>query len=491
MWVSVQSRSPRAGFVCLVLAVTLPMTMLLWPDSGTPSAGRSPNIVVIYTDDQEEGGLEYMPKVRRLLVDRGTRFTNSLVTTSLCCPSRVSFLTGKYAHNHRVLSNLPPRGGWRKFRRSAGRSLPVWLQRAGYRTAWIGKYLNGYRGTSNRVPPGWNRWFGQVGTSVFDYRLNQNGRLVHYGSKPTDYRTDVYSRLSNRVVRGFAERDSPFFLVVSTGVPHTEHGADVPPGSNPRPAPRHDGVLADLGLPGKPNFNEQDVSDKPPNVASLPLLDRADVDVIEERYRSRLESMLAVDDLVASLVSTLSAIGELDRTIIVFTSDNGYFFGEHRIANDKRQVYEESIRVPLVIRGPGVPAGDVRTGIAANVDLAPTFLDIARARRPRRKRLDGHSLWPLLEWEARRGRRALLIEYFRSREAPRAATYRAVRTNRYVFARYRNGFRELYDLAADPYQLQNVASESTYASARRSLAAALSKLRDCDGRACRVSLRTP
>ncbi len=365
------------------------------------------------------------------------------------------------------------------------------MHRAGYRTAWIGKYLNGYQKTPRVVPPGWDRWYGQLGTRVFGYRLNQNGRRVSYGSQPRDYRTDVYRRKANRVVRSFAEQPDPFLLVVSTGVPHAEIGIDLPPDSNPRPAPRHVGAFSDLPLPTPPSFNEADVSDKPPNVAGRPPLDDAAIETIEGRYRTRLESMLAVDELVAALVRTLRAAGELQRTVIVYTSDNGYFFGEHRIPIDKRWVYEESIRVPLVVRGPGIPKHETVDQIAANIDLAPTFLDLAGAGKPRRRRLDGRSLAPVLDGRPVGRERSLILEYYRSEDGPAAPAYQGLRTSRYVFVRYRDGFRELYDLASDPYELENVAADPTYAAARSSLSTALTALSDCQGRACRKRVDVP
>ena len=462
------------------------MVALLWTGDGASGVeGARPNIVVIYTDDQDAGSLEFMPSVQQQLVARGTSFANSFVTTPLCCPSRASFLTGRYAHNHGVRTNLPPRGGWQKFRPRARRSLSVWLNRVGYRTAWIGKYLNGYQKTRRVIPPGWDRWFGQIGARLFDYTLNQDGRIVHYGSEASDYQTDVYSRIANRIALRFAERRDPFLMVVSTGALHTEHGVELPATGNPRPAPRHVGARSDAELPDKPSFNEADVSDKPPHVARLPLLAPAAINTIEGRYRTRLESLLAVDELVASLVETLEASGELDNTVIVFTSDNGYFFGEHRIPIDKRQVYEESIRVPLVIRGPGVSEDATSDAIAANIDLAPTFLALAEAERPRRRKLDGRSLLPQIDVGSDAKDRPLLVEYFRSREAHNAASYRAVRTERYLFARYANGFRELYDLAEDPFQLDNVASAPAYRTLRRSLSSDLRQLTDCAGRSCR------
>src|SRR6185295_3094787 len=269
---------------------------------------------------------------------------------------------------------------------------PVALQDAGYRTGYIGKYLNGYGipdygglrspGIRRYIPPGWNRWYVPVDHTEYDmygYRLNENGRLRTYGTAPRDYQTDVYARKAQAFVRASASQPQPFFLTVAPLAPHLENPIAPGPrerGRNPRPALRDLGRFARRPLPRPPSFNERKISDKPSFVRNTPRLSNSEIRQLRLEYHSRLESLLAVDDLVRGLVHQLRATGELDNTYIVFTSDNGFMLGQHR-RHGKLSVYEESVRVPLIIRGPGLPARQVRSQLTANIDLAPTILDAA------------------------------------------------------------------------------------------------------------------
>jgi N-acetylglucosamine-6-sulfatase len=455
-----------------------------------------PNVVVIMTDDQDQALVRVMKTVQRTLVARGVSFSNSYATTPECCPSRVSFETGQYAHNHGVPTRHPPRGGYQGFAAQPAlieNALPVALQDAGYRTGYIGKYLNGYGipnyggvrspGIRRYVPPGWDRWHVPVDHTeyrMYGYRLNENGKLRRYGTAPSDYQTDVYARKAQAFVRNSASQPRPFFLTVAPLAPHLESPNVAGPrerGRDPRPPPRDLGRFARRPLPRPPSFNESNLSDKPSFVRNTPRLSRTEISQLRNTYRSRLESLLAVDDLVRGLVHQLRAAGELDNTYIVFTSDNGFMLGEHR-KQGKHAVYEESVRVPLIVRGPGLPAGQVRSQLAANIDLAPTILDAAGA--PPRLKMDGISLLPAARDPASGGTRSLVLEYLAGRDG-----YSAVRTTEgFLYAEHLNGERELYDLKTDPYELHNLAGEPAKADLEADLAQRLAALRDCAGSAC-------
>ena len=444
-----------------------------------------PNVLVIMTDDQTVESLRVMANVKTLLADQGATFDNSFASFSLCCPSRATFLTGQYAHNHGVMGNAPPEGGYAKL--DSSNTLPVWLQRAGYHTVHVGKYLNGYPGPNRtHVPPGWTEWYGSIDPSTyqfFDYTLNENGRLVRYGSDPASYQADVYSRKAVDAIRRLAPAAPPFFLSVAFLAPHSggPRESDDPRNfATPVPAPRHRNRYGSEPLPQPASFNEADVSDKPAGIRSRPLLGAQQIANVTENYRQRLESLLAVDEAVASMVTALRETGELDRTLIVFTADNGFFHGEHRVPSGKVLLYEPSIRVPLIIRGPGIPPGQHVTELAANVDLAPTI--VAATGAPALRVMDGRSLLPLAKDPGRRTGRDILIE--RGPGGNNQQIFTALRTTRYLYAEYSNGDRELYDLAADPHQLTSLHAQPAFQALRTLLAERLARLRTCTGAAC-------
>ena len=444
------------------------------------AAGPQPNIVLVLTDDQTLESLRVMPETQRLIGDEGTTFTNAFISYPLCCPSRATLLTGQYAHNHGVRGNNPPHGGAGAL--DARETLPVWLQRAGYYTAHVGKYLNGYgQVVPPAVPPGWSRWLALVDPSTysyFDYTLSDDGHLVHYGHDEADYQTDVLAAAAEQVIRDRAGR-GPFYLSVAPIAPHLESSDAANKGVAPRPAPRHAGRFADEPLPPKASFDEADVADKPASVRRLPRLKPAAQANILHTYRAQLETLLAADEMVARLVAALAETGELDRTLFVFTSDNGFFHGEHRIRDGKFLPYEESIRVPLLIRGAGFPAGATADQLVANIDLAPTFLAAAGASAGRV--LDGLPLQQLAA-NPRAGRdRALLLEALEGNRA----TYAAVRTERWVWIEYDDGSRELYDLEQDPLELRSRHAAKAFKGIREDLAEKLAALRHCAGATCR------
>jgi arylsulfatase A-like enzyme len=437
-----------------------------------------PNVIVIETDDQDQASLSFMEKTTRLIGDAGATFTNSLVSFPLCCPSRSTFLTGQYAHNHHITSNDPPTGGYQVFENL--NALPVWLQGAGYYTVQVGRYLNHYgRQDPTEIPPGWSEWHATVDPSTYryyGYTINHQGTLVYYGDQPQDYQTDVLTGVATEVIRRRAAKPIPFFMWLTPMAPHTAgpREPDDPPGfPSTVPGPNYKGLFFDEPLPRDPSFDEGDISDKPAEVRRRRRLRLTDVSAIRSAYRQRLETLQSVDDMVEQVVRALQDSGELQETLIIFTSDNGYLQGQHRIRAGKVFLYEPSIRVPLLMRGPGVPRGVRVNQWASNVDLSPTILEATGALAGRVQ--DGRSLFPLLRDRTLEWGRELLLD---------AGSYQGVRTNRYVYAEHRSGEKELYDLATDPYELRNLWKVPSARPIWNALAGQLSRLRRCSGPSC-------
>jgi arylsulfatase A-like enzyme len=455
--------------------------------SAEPGQQTKPNVLVLLTDDQTIESMRVMSGVRAQLGASGTTFEQSFVSNPLCCPSRATLYTGQYAHNHGVIGNRAPEGGYGRLDKSEW--LPVWLQRAGYHTVHIGKFMNRYGIDSppTEVPPGWNEWYTSVDPSTYsftEYQLNENG-VVSWGD---GYSTDEYTERAVDAVERLAPSADPFFLSVAYLAPHSGRPAesDDPAGlATPMPAPRHRDAFAADALPLSPAFDEADVSDKPSFVRRLPRLSAERTAAIREMYQQELESLLAVDEGIVRVVDALRSAGELENTLIVFTSDNGFFHGEHRVPYGKVMVYEPSIRVPLVLRGPGVPAGERRRQLVTNADLAPTILEAAGAA-PAGRVPDGRSLFPLLRDRGLAWGRELLVE-----GAPgfRAVAYAALRNDRFVYAEHDNGERELYDLRRDPHQLENAIGLRRYAAVEARLAERLAALHACAGAGCRRAPR--
>ena len=462
-----------------------------------------PNVVVLMTDDQTVSDLRVMQRTRQLLGGRGIRFADSYVSYPVCCPSRATYLSGQYAHNHHVMGLYPPTGGYARFDRA--NSLPVWLESAGYATAHIGKYLNGYGSELPAdVPPGWTEWHGAVDQSTYQmwgYTLNDDGELHTYGSAfeqdPRLYQTDVFKRRAVSFIERRAPDRRPFFLSVAFVAPHHE----VPlvrahTGHLVRPAPRDAGALAAEPLLGSPAFAEASLADKPAFLQRRAPLDARSIAMIAARRRDRQESLLAVDDAVAAIVAALRRSGELEDTYILFTSDNGYMQGEHDVPSGKMLPYEPSTAVPLLVRGPGIPEHTVSHELVANVDLAPTILDAATARPG--KVVDGRSLLPFAREPRKRSRRPLLHEtggrgYVLARDEDlggaadirRVMSYQGIRTRRWLWVEYRDGARELYDRRADPYEVHSRHADPAYGLVRARLHRILRRLAACRGASCR------
>src|SRR5262245_24311959 len=470
---------------------------------GQPAAKR-PNIVVVLTDDATFADLQGMPKVKRTIAARGVSFSRAYISYPVCCPSRATYLTGQYAHNHHVMGLYPPTGGYGRFdKRNA---LPVWLHKAGYYTAHLGKFLNGYGDQEPAdVPPGWSEWHATVDYSTYrmwGYRINDNGRIRQYGEPfqedPRYYQTDVLTGKALRAIDNAG--DNPFYISINYLAPHHEDRAiQRRTGRLVRPAPRHRDAFSSSRLQRRPSFNERDVSDKPAFLQRrTPPLDRAAIARIRADQHSRQAALLAVDDGVGRIVDALRRRGQLDNTYIVVTSDNGYMQGEHRVRSGKMLPYEPSSQVPLVIRGPGLPADRTSGELVANTDLAPTLLEIAGATPG--KVVDGRSLLPFARHTGLRTRRPILHETGGARwvglkgqdEAPNAGrtlrrvmTYQAVRTRGWLYVHYRNGSTELYDLRRDPDEMRSLHADPRYSGTRRALRRELRRLVHCKGEVCR------
>jgi N-acetylglucosamine-6-sulfatase len=451
--------------------------------TGEVRAAR-PNIVFLLVDDLETGTLHHFPHISRHLVGEGASFDRLFVTNSWCCPSRASILRSQYVHSHTVLTNTAPEGGFDRFH-GAGlerSTIGTWMSDAGYRTALLGKFLNHYPGKAapaTHVPPGWDEW--AVPTrrlyEEYDYTLNENGRLVEYGWGERDYLADVLTRKATSFVGASAR---PFFLYLAPVAPHAPAN----------PARRHAGAFPGELAPRTPSFGQVDMSAEPQWMRALAPLSEEDAERVDERYRSRLRAMLGVDDMVGTLVETLRASGKLDDTYFFLVSDNGFHLGTHGLTQGKTTPFEEAIRVPAVVRGPGVRPGGTISGMASTVDLAPTFADLGGARTP--AFAEGRSLAPLLRGgQPATWRRNVLMEFTRPKNAASARqtpvpAYQALRTETHTYVSYETGERQLYDLRTDPHQLHNLAETADPALLGR-LRRRLETMRACTGAGCRAA----
>ena len=515
------------------------------PVGATTAASRSrPNIVFILTDDLDAASYDpaQFPALQDLMTTQGVTFSNFFVDDSLCCPSRASILRGQYVHNTRVLNNGAPAGGFEAFHHLGRESSTVatWLHARGYRTGLFGKYLNGYPDTvpPRYVPPGWDVWASPSGGNPYGeyrYELNENGKLVQYGHQPDDYLVDVLARHTVHFISQSAGK-RPFFAYVAPYVPHEPA----------TPAPRYADAFPGVRAPRPPSFDQAVFHDEPRWLSARPPLSPLVLAYIDTLYRRRLQDMLGVEDLLREVVATLQRTGQLANTYIFLGSDNGFHLGQHRLPPGKETAFDEDIRVPLVVRGPGVPRGTTVDQFAMNDDLAPTFAALGGARTP--SFVDGRSLVPLLRagpapsvW-----RQAAFVEHYGpsppslppvtrptttaqspsvflpgSSTAPRdpdddpgynragirgrrrlplsslnafgirVPSYDALRTSKYLYVEYFDGERQLYDLRRDPYELTNIVARAP-ASLRTALARQLAALERCHGRSCRrIEDRSP
>jgi arylsulfatase A-like enzyme len=495
--------------------------------------------VVIMADDMRVDDLRWMPRTRRLLGGQGVTWRNSFSPYPLCCPARASFLTGQYAHNHLVWSTRFPSG----FHAFDDRStLPVWLQDSGYETGFVGKYLNGYgihptydgRPSLRYVPPGWSDWRGAVdgmprdhplsgGTyRYFDTTVNVNGTLE---GNPGAYQTSMLTDHVAEMIDSFSGRTSPFFLYASYVAPH--HGGPRDPDDPPHQVRRSDGRWVEVRTPAVPAeardrfdhritrvpgyLRNEDVSEKPAFIRSLPAMSRRERSAILELTRQRADALYVLDQQVERITDELRASGELQDTLVVFTSDNGYLLGDHRVRQGKTLPYEPSLRVPLLMRGPGMPTGERRFAPVTSLDLVPTITALAGVTPP--EEVDGRSLLPVARRDqgwltgvvTETGSRRSLTgdEGGAGLGAPGPAVVDddderfslGLRTDRWLYVRHQSGDVELYDMAADEQQLVNLAYRGAYQRELRALRRQLERLQDCAGVECREplaeSLRVP
>lgn len=475
-------------------------------DATTASAPQpKPNVVLIQADDETLAALSRttMPNVERLLARPGTKFKDYIVPTPQCCPSRAALLTGEYGHNNGVTANNPGYGTLRR----PGNILPVWLRHAGYVTAHVGKYLNGYSKVTRptRAAPGWNRWQTFAGgPRYYDFDLASRQGFKHYGHGRHDYVTKVLAGYAERVIGRFLPRDRPLYLQVDEHAPHIDAGT-APCTHSATPAPRDVRDVKSIPFQRTPSFNERNVSDKPSFIRDLPRLDARGRAKTSKHYRCAIASLREVDRSVGDIYDAVDSAGELDSTIFVFISDNGYFFGEHRITHGKSLPYEEALRQPLIMRvpsfylgGAGAP-GSVKLP-TANIDLAPTIVDLAGACRKGDscRVMDGRSLVPLLEGHDAGFRdRDLLVEFNKLPLSEQGmCRYAGVRSRAAIYVRYADVVdrrtddcvptdqAELYDLARDPFELQNrypAGPGSPLHATQAELEQRLTELRDCAG----------
>jgi N-acetylglucosamine-6-sulfatase len=438
----------RRRSLALLIAAELVMFLSLAPPAGAqePSSDR-PSVLLIVTDDQRWDTMWAMPEVQRSLVAPGVTFANAFTTSSLCCPSRASILTGAYPHTTGVYTQGLPHGGFEAFDDSA--TIATELRRTGYRTGFFGKYLDSYQSDAlaGYVPPGWDRWVAFVHSQYFDYGLTVDGTIEDHGFAPDDYSTDVLAEEADAFIRS---SNGPILAVFAPAAPHEPA----------IPAAADEGLFADLPAWGPPAFDEADLSDKPPYVRNFRRLGTQRAVELEQLRRNQYRSLQAVDRSVARLLDALDDTGRLDDALVIFTSDNGLLWGEHRWLK-KEVPYEEAIRVPLVVRADAIATASSDEHLVANIDLAPTIADAADVAMPN---ADGASLVPLLRGETPPWRSALLIEHVRGTNP--IPTYCAVRTARQLFVVYETGERELYDLASDPAELENLAGTRPVLQAR-------------------------
>lgn len=482
-----------ASVVLVLAACTDGEAPALTPEQTTSAAGRpdgsgreQPNVVLFVTDDQTLDELAVMAQTRRLIGEAGTTFGQAIAQYPLCCPSRATLLTGQLAHNHGVLGNEEPWGGYGHF--DEAETLPLWLQDAGYRTAMVGKYLNGYPDPADpdgatHVPEGWTDWYVPV-VGPYQYRsftVNENGALAPRKQYQSAWTADTVTSL----VREYADGDAPFFVWSGFLAPHVggPQEPDDPTGEGrigtPAVEDRYRNTVTG-GLPPKPSRDETDLDDKPGWLDERSALDPAAMD---ELYRQRRESLKSVDDAIAQVVGALAATGELEDTVLVFTSDNGTMLGEHGF-NQKIYGYEESIRVPLLMAGPGIARGAVRDQLVSLTDLPATILDLAGAKPGLPQ--DGVSLVDASNDPDHLAERRLLLEAGGWPNEDQDRLYTGIRTSDgRVLLRYFDGWVETYDLADDPFQLDGTTSgrERRW---RADLLAELDRLETCAGGSCRV-----
>lgn len=483
---------------------TTPPTASTTTATSVPLAGSRHNVMVVLVDDATYEEIRVMQHVQKLAAE-GTSFSRFYTTTPNCCPSRGGFYLGQYPHNTGIRDNIPPLGGANSFVPHANESIGVWMQRAGYYTAQIGKYLNGWGNAAKpdewqggiTPEPGWDHWFVDIDPTTYqyyDYKISNDGNEQTYGHTPAEYQTDVTGAEAVKTIKTAAATKKPWFITWSPMSPHIA-GKESANGPNehitslaPVPADTYKGRFANEPLPKTPSMvygpdgvNTPDLQGKPAyirtRVSEIPANERT----MTEAYRAELEALQSVDDWVGTIYQTLHDLGQLDSTEIVFWSDNGLFHGEHDLIQ-KGLLYEEAAHIPLVVRGPGFPAGKVADQLTLNIDLTPTILSIAGAKAP--SPLDGRNLTAVAEDPKAAADRAILLEYWYSFTH---MTTTAVRYQNWVLMVWSTGELELYDLASDPYEMHNLATDPARNPQLSKLRSKLTALEHCTGASCEDS----
>ena len=569
------ARTQRAG--ADVTAFSSPISEEALEERSSEPLRERPSFVVIQTDDEtldelytvfNAGGLEIptMPNTLSMIAGRGETFNRYYVSYPLCCPSRVTLLTGRYAHNHNVRGNVPPNGGYPGFkaRQAYSHNIATWLQGAGYRTIHVGKFLNAYGDepfdSGTDVPPGWSAWHSVLNADThhyfYGYTLNDNGSIDgpfgdsgswetrEYGErdyfgcptttieeKPCLYETDVFSRIAAEELMG-TPPEQPFYLQIDYTAPH----GDFRRPAGPEPPPRYYNLFDGAPYPHSRSegFNEGNVNDKPRFIREAPYLSPEEIHIYRVYYQKALASLRGVDDGVKTILDTLGSEHRLRNTYIIFTSDNGFFFGEHRLTGGKFLAYEPSTHLPFLIRGPGITPGSSTGELSANIDIAPTILELAGVKAD--KSIDGRSMVPFLRDPSLRTRRPILFESFvqtndveengggpaaapssvaagetgggasinqrpawlnrRERRQERRSAhakssivappkdYEGIRLGPYKYIEWPDGEKELYDINKDPNELNNIVRLPNYFPIRAFLHAQLIRLEACVGRHC-------
>ncbi|HET7417524.1 MAG TPA: sulfatase [Solirubrobacterales bacterium] len=550
--------SARLAFAAALLALLGVLVFACSPRADAASSSafppEKPSFVVIQTDDEtldqlysvfNAGGLEIpaMPNTLAMIARRGITFNRYYVSYPLCCPSRVSLLTGRYAHNSNVRGNVQPNGGYTGFKARGAytHNIATWLQGAGYRTIHIGKFLNGYgdppydNGTD--VPPGWNAWHTVLNADThhyfYGYTLNDNGSLDgpfgdfgnwdtrEYGErdyfgcptstiedKPCLYETDVLSRIAYEEMVGTSP-EQPFYLQLDYTAPH----GDFRRPAGPEPAPRHYTLFDGAPYPHsrEEGFNEGNVNDKPRFIREAAYLSPNEIHTYRVYYQKALASLRAVDDGVKTVLDTLGSLHRLRNTYVIFTSDNGFFYGEHRLTGGKFLAYEPATHLPFLMRGPGIKPNTSTGQLAGNIDIAPTVLELAGVKPD--KSIDGVSMVPFFRDPSLRTRRPYLFESFvqtndveanpepepsgpvyarRNGDASASIVappkdYEGIRLGPYKYIEWPNGEKELYDINKDPNELNNIVRVPNFFPIRAYLHAELVRLETCVGFTCRQS----
>jgi N-acetylglucosamine-6-sulfatase len=526
------SRTGRAGLLLAGIAGLMLLALLARGEESRAASGK-PNVIMFTTDDQTLRDLAVMPKTQALIGSTGASFLHAYASDPLCCPSRVTVQTGDYAHNTGVLGNTPPEGGYGDF--NDKNDLPVWLQADGYRTIHIGKMPNGFGapevGGPTYVPPGWGPFAGGVGpaskgefygfigppSSYTGFTLDQNGVEKTYSSD--DYSTNVYSDLAVQRINNHLANfpDLPFYMQVQFFAPHDPATPD----------PKYANAFATAPLPIDPSFNEKNVKDKPAWIRRIKRFGLGLITKIQTRYQHRLETLLSVDDAVERIVDDLQSRGALANTYLIFTSDQGFMQGQHRLHQGKFVPYDPSVQVPLLIRGPGIPVGSQPRALVWNGDITSTILQMTGARPGLPQ--DGQSLLPFAQEPTRKSTRPILFEtgppgttfepgtgtaaaaggqrrraklgtYVKNTDLDHTAQlaraivaprYRAIRTGRYLLTKYADGGREMYDVSLDPLELDSVWKNGRYAPVKKFLLKQLAKLVHCSGAACNQEIGKP